>query len=165
MNASRENYYRALFATAAVYDLVLGLISTSLPARAYSAWADVPGWMPHLHVYMILLAVSLLVTSIACILIARGDLRRNADLIFVGALYKLASAGTVVYFLLADGAPYPWDRQRWLWNDMWMSSLPHPMFAIVLSLGNSVFFLLMAECWWCLKKDARPTFRNHVSSM
>ena len=77
-----------------------------------------------------------LVIGIAYFLIARGDLRRNADLILVGTLYKLAYASTAFYY----------------WSE---GSLPHVAFAALFGLADMVFFILMAECYLSLEKKTK----------
>ena len=78
----------------------------------------------------------MLVIGIAYFLIARGDLRRNADLILVGTLYKLAYSGTAFYY---------WSQ----------GNLPHIAFATLFAVADGVFFILMAECCWFLKKETK----------
>ena len=75
------------------------------------------------------------VIGIAYGLIARGNLRQNADLILVGVLYKLACSATVFYYWIAGG-------------------LPHIVFAI-LGVADAVFFILMMECYLSLKRTAK----------
>jgi formate/nitrite transporter FocA (FNT family) len=89
--------------------------------------------LPAIRGYLTLLGAFVLVIGIAYVLIARGDLQRNADLILVGTLYKLAYAGTAIYY---------WAQGH----------LPHVVFGAIFGIADAVFFLLMAECWWTLKK-------------
>jgi hypothetical protein len=58
-----------------------------------------------------------------------------ADLILVGALYKLACAATAFYY----------------W---WAGTLPHVAFAALFGVADAVFFVLMAECYWSVRKKA-----------
>src|ERR1039458_2156017 len=78
----------------------------------------------------------LLVIGVAYFLIARGDLPRNADLILIGTLYKLAYAGTAFYY---------WSQ----------GSLPHVAFAALFGVADAVFFILMAECYCSLEKKIK----------
>ncbi|MGH7990406.1 MAG: hypothetical protein ACREDS_09495, partial [Limisphaerales bacterium] len=66
-------------------------------------------------------------------LIARGNLRQNADLILAGTLYKLAYASTAFYY---------WSK----------GELPHIAFGALFGVADAIFFVLMAECWIFLKK-------------
>ena len=83
-----------------------------------------------------MLGAFVLVIGVAYFLIARGDLRQNADLILVGTLYKLAYAGTAFYY---------WSQ----------GSLPHVVFAALFGVTDTVFFVLMAECYWALEKKIK----------
>jgi hypothetical protein len=81
-----------------------------------------------------LLGVFVLVIGVAYFLISRGDLRRNVDLILVGTLYKLAYSATAFYYWVAGG-------------------LPHIAFAALFGVADAIFFVLMVECYWFLKKE------------
>jgi len=135
MNPTREKYYRSLFTIAAVYDVLLGITFTFFPARAFAA-LGIGEKLPAFGGYLTLLGAFVLVIGIAYCLIARGDLRRNADLILVGTLYKLAYSGTAFYY---------WSQ----------GNLPHLAFAALFGAGDAVFFVLMAECFWFLKREAK----------
>jgi hypothetical protein len=133
MKPAKEKYYRILFTIAAFYDILLGLTFTFCPAQAFNA-LGIGDKLPAFGGYVTLLGAFVLVLGIAYALISRGDLRRNADLILVGTLYKLAYAATAFYY----------------W---WAGSLPHVAFAVVFGAADAVFFLLMAECYLCLKRE------------
>lgn len=135
MNPAREKFYRGLFNLAAIYDVVLGITFTFFPARAFGA-LGISDKLPAFGGYLTLLGVFVLVIGIAYFLIARGDLRRNADLILIGTLYKLAYAGTAFYY---------WAQ----------GSLPHVAFAALFGVADAFFFILMAECYWSLKKPIK----------
>jgi hypothetical protein len=92
--------------------------------------------LPAFGGYLTLLGAFVLVIGIACALIARGDLLRNADLIFTGTFYKLAYAATAFYY----------------W---WAGTLPHIAFGALFGVADTVFFILMAECWLCLKREIK----------
>ena len=134
MKPAREKYYRSLFATAAIYDLLLGLTFTFFPARAFAA-LGISEKLPAFGGYVTLLGAFVLVIGIAYFLIARGDLRRNADLILVGTLYKLAYAATAFYY---------WSQ----------GSLPHVAFGALFGVADAIFFVLMAECYWSLQRKS-----------
>ena len=135
MNATKEKYYRTLFAVAAIYDLVLGITFTFLPARTFAA-LGIADKLPAFGGYLTLLGAFVLVIGVAYTLIAQGDLRRNADLIFIGALYKLAYASTAIFYWLTTG-------------------LPHVIFGAFFGVADAIFFLLMAECYFAVKRDAK----------
>ena len=135
MNPAREKYYRGLFAIAAVYDVLLGITFTFFPVRAFAA-LGISDKLPAFGGYFTLLGAFVLVIGIAYFLIARGDLRRNADLILVGTLYKLAYSGTAFYY---------WSQ----------GNLPHIAFAVLFGVADAVFFVLMAECYWSLKQETK----------
>ena len=135
MNPAREKYYRGLFYLAALYDVVLGIGFTFFPARAFAA-LGISEKLPAFGGYLTLLGAFVLVLGIAYFLIARGDLRRNADLILIGTLYKLAYAGTAFYY---------WSQ----------GSLPHIAFAALFGVADVIFFILMAECCWFLTKETQ----------
>lgn len=135
MDPAREKYYRSLFNIAAFYDVLLGLTFLFFPARAFAA-LGIRDQLPVFGGYVALLGAFVLVIGVAYALIARGDLLRNADLIFVGALYKLAYAGTAFYY---------WSQ----------GCLPHFAFGALFGVADAVFFILMAECYWSLKRQAK----------
>ena len=133
MKPAKEKYYRGLFTVAAFYDLLLGVTFTFFPGRAFAA-LGISDKLPAFGGYIALLGAFVLVIGIAYALISRGDLRYNADLILVGALYKLAYAMVAFYYWAAGG-------------------LPHIAFAALFGVADVVFFILMAECYWSLKKE------------
>ena len=135
MNPAREKYYRGLFYLAAIYDVLLGITFTFFPARAFAV-LRISDKLPAFGGYLTLLGAFVLVIGVAYFLIARGDLRQNADLILVGTLYKLAYAGTAFYY---------WSQ----------GSLPHVVFAALFGVTDTVFFVLMAECYWALEKKIK----------
>jgi hypothetical protein len=135
MNPAKEKYYRGLFTIAAVYDVLLGITFTFFPARAFAA-LGISEKLPAFGGYLTLLGMFVLVIGVAYFLIARGDLRRNADLILVGTLYKLAYAGTAIYY---------WTQ----------GSLPHVAFAVLFGVADAVFFVLMAECFMSLRRETK----------
>src|ERR1017187_817310 len=135
MKPAREKYYRSLFMIAAFYDLGLGLTFTFFPVRVFAA-LGISDRLPAFGGYLTLLGAFVLVIGIAYALIARGDLLRNADLILIGTLYKLAYAGTAFYY----------------W---WAGGLPHIAFAALFGLADTVFFVLMAECYLFLKREIK----------
>jgi hypothetical protein len=134
MNPIREKYYRTLFNIAAVYDLALGITFAFLPIQAFAALGIVDK-LPVFRGYLRLLGAFVLLIGFAYCLIARGDLRRNADLILVGTLYKLAYSAIAFYY---------WFQ----------GSLPHIAFAALFGVADAVFCVLMAECLWFLKSEA-----------
>src|ERR1039457_7616874 len=135
MNPAREKYYRGLFYLAALYDVVLGITFTFLAARAFAALGIIDK-LPAFGGYLTLLGAFVLVIGLAYALIARGDLARNADLILVGTLYKLAYAGTAFYY---------WSQ----------GSLPHIAFAALFGVADTVFLVLMAECFFNLRRETK----------
>jgi hypothetical protein len=135
MKPAKEKYYRWLFTIAALYDLVLGITFTLFPVHAFAA-LGISDKLPAFGGYLTLLGAFVLVIGIAYALIARGDLLRNADLILVGTLYKLAYAATAFYY----------------W---WAGSLPHVAFAALFGVADTIFFILMAECYLFLKREIK----------
>src|ERR1017187_2601832 len=135
MNPAREKDYRGLFYLAAIYDVLLGITFTFFPARTFAV-LGISDKLPAFGGYLTLLGAFVLVIGVAYFLIARGDLRRNADLILVGTLYKLAYARTAFYY---------WSQ----------GSLPHVAFGALFGVADTVFFILMAECYWALEKDIK----------
>jgi hypothetical protein len=135
MNPARVKYYRSLFYIAAVYDVLLGITFTFFPARAFAA-LGIGEKLPVFGGYLALLGAFVLVIGVAYFLIARGDLRRNSDLILVGTLYKLSYSATAFYY---------WSQ----------GNLPHVAFAALFGVGDAVFFVLMAECYWSLQQETK----------
>jgi hypothetical protein len=135
MKPAREKYYRGLFFVAALYDILLGVIFTFRPKQAFSA-LGISDKLPAFGGYVTLLGAFVLVIGAAYWLMARGDLRRNVDLILIGTLYKLAYA-TIAFYYWAAG------------------ELPHLVFAALFGVADAVFFVLMAECWLILKRKSK----------
>ena len=135
MTPAKEKYYRCLFTLAALYDLLLGLTFALFPIKAYAALL-IADQLPAFRGYVRLLGAFVLILGIAYALISRGNLRSNADLILVGTLFKLAYAVLAVYYLATNG-------------------LPHIIFGLF-GLVDAIFFLLMAECWLCLRRESKP---------
>jgi hypothetical protein len=135
MNPAREKYYRTLFTLAAIYDVLLGVTFTFFTARAFGT-LGIREKLPAFGGYLTLLGAFVLVIGIAYFLIARGDLRRNLDLILVGTLYKLAYCVTAFYYWLAG-------------------NIPHVVFVVLFGVADAVFFILMAECYWSLRKEIK----------
>jgi hypothetical protein len=132
MNSTKEKYYRVLFAVAAAYDLALGVTFTFFPARAFDL-LGIGGKLPAFGGYLTLLGAFVLALGCGYALVARGDLRRNADLIFAGALFKLAYAGVAFCYWAAG-------------------TLPHVVFASVFGVADAIFFCLMLECWLAVRR-------------
>jgi len=132
MNPAKERYYRSLFAIAGIYDVLLGITFTFFPTRAFAV-LGISDKLPAFGGYITLLGAFVLVIGAAYFLIARGDLRRNADLILVGTFYKLAYAATAFYY----------------WS---VGNLPQVAFAALFGVADAIFFILMAECYWFLKR-------------
>jgi len=135
MKPAKEKYYRGLFTIAAFYDLLLGVTFTFFPAQAF-ATLGIREKLPAFGGYVTLLGAFVLVIGIAYVLIARGDLRRNRDLILVGALYKLAYSATAFYYWTAG-------------------SLPHVAFGALFGVADAFFFVLMAECHFSLTREIK----------
>ena len=131
MNPNKEKYYRSLFILAGIYDVLLGRTFTFFPARTFAA-LGISEKLPAFGGYLTLLGAFVLVIGVAYFLIVLGDLRRNADLILVGTLYKLAYAATA-FFYWAQG------------------SLPNVAFGALFGVADAVFFVLMADCFWTVK--------------
>ena len=132
MNPAREKYYRGLFWLAAIYDLLLGITFVFFAERAFAA-LGISDKLPAIRGYLTLLGAFVLVIGFGYFLIARGGLSRNADLILVGTLYKLAYSATAFYY---------WFQ----------GSLPHVVFGALFGVADAAFFILMAECYWSLEK-------------
>lgn len=125
MTHSRERYYKGLFAVAAVYDTVLGIIFLFFGKWAFNA-LDIEEKYPE-GGFLPLIGAFVLVLGIGYYLIWRSDLWRNRDLVAVGALYKLAYTGVGIYIAVAD-------------------EVPHALFLWGFGVADAVFFVLMLEC-------------------
>ena len=133
MTPSRERWYRRLFLTATIYDVVLGVVFLFFAGWAFDL-LDIRDEMPE-GGYVPLIGAFLLVIGIAYWLIYRGDLVENRDLIAIGTLYKLAYSG--VGF--------------WVWA---FDEVPHVAFVAVFGIADVVFFVLMLECWLVVRREA-----------
>lgn len=138
MNPSKQKYYRTLFAISAAYDLLLGIAFAFFGARTFGI-LGIADRLPAFTGYITLPGAFVIVIGIACALIARGDLTKNADLILICALYKLAYAVTVFYY----------------WA---VGTLPHAAFG-AFAVADALFFVLMIESFVCASKAGhqRPT--------
>lgn len=126
MSSSREKYYRVVFLAAALYDTILGIVFMFFHGSAYQL-LDIYERLPYYRAYLSLIGAFLFVIGIAYWLIYFSDLRRNRDLITVGALYKLAYCATAVYYFI-------------------LGEYPHALFVWLFGLADLVFFILMVEC-------------------
>lgn len=127
MSEARERYYRLLFWVAAVYDLTLGIVFLFFAEPAFEL-LDAESQLPEQGAFVSLIAAFLFVIGVAYVLIARGNLLRNRDLIAIGALYKLAYTSVAVYYLA-------------------IGEYPDLAFIAVFGLADLVFLVLMTECW------------------
>lgn len=125
MTHPRERYYKGLFAVAAVYDTVLGIIFLFFGRWAFDA-LDIEDKYPE-GGFLPLIGAFVLVLGIAYYLIWRGDLWQNRDLVAVGAIYKLAYTSVGIYIAIAD-------------------EVPHALFLWGFGVADAVFFVLMLEC-------------------
>ena len=131
----QREFYRVLFTITALYDLLLGVTFTFFAALAFAV-LGIGDKLPAFGGYVTLLGAFVLVIGVAYALISRGDLRRNADLILVGTLNKLAYAATAFYYWAAGG-------------------LPHVAFGALFGVADVIFFVLMAECRLCQMWEAK----------
>lgn len=128
LSFSRERYYRGVFAVAAVYDIGLGLAFLFLPRQSFEL-VGAANEFPEFTAYVTLIAAFLIVIGVGYVLLVRGDLVRNRDLIAVGVLYKLAYTAVALFYLITG-------------------DYPHISFVAVFGGADLVFLVLMAECWW-----------------
>ena len=134
MSASKERYYRGLFATAAIYDLVLGVVFLFFGRWAFDL-LDIEEKYPE-GGFIQLIGAFVLVLGVGYYLIWRSDLWRNRDLVALGALYKLAYTSVGVWIAVFD-------------------EVPHMLFLWAFGVADAVFLVLMAECWVYLYRQ-RP---------
>ena len=132
MRTSKERFYKGLFLTAAIYDLLLGIIFTFFYKQAF-ALIGITEKLPKFEGYISLIGAFLFVIGVAYYLIWRGDLDDNRDLIIVGTLYKFAYASVAFIF-------------------PWVGNIPHPIFAYLFGFADTIFLILMIECLIYLKK-------------
>jgi hypothetical protein len=143
MNHSREKYYRALFLIAAVYDCVIGIAFAlfgvqvlsalgmgSCPPGALCAYTQFPVNVTPFAMVP-LLGAFVFVIGVGYLLVWRGDLGRNRDLILVGTLYKLGYSIVAIVF----------------WA---IGQLPNVLFG-VFGIADAIFFVAMLECWLHLR--------------
>jgi len=133
MSPARESYYRNLFRIAAAYDGLLGIVFLFFPGRAFDA-LGIGDKAPKFGGYVALLAAFVFVIGFAYFLISRGDLRRNLDLILVGVVYKLAYCAVAVYYSFSE-------------------YLPHWVFGALFGGLDFIFFVVIAECYFYLKRE------------
>jgi len=127
MTFSNERWCRLLYLVAAVYDLVLGVVFTFFYRPAFRM-LGVEDAIPEYEGLLVLIGAFLIVIGVAYVLIYRGELHRNADLILVGTLYKAAYFLVALVFLLLGG-------------------LPHVAFFWLFGVADLIFFVLMYLCW------------------
>ena len=126
MSSSRERYYRGIFAVAAIYDLVIGVVFLFFGRLAFDV-LNIEDKYPE-GGFVQLLGAFVLVLGVGYYMIWRNDLWRNRDLIAIGALYKLAYTGVGVWIAVFD-------------------DLPHVVFLLGFGVADAVFLVVMAECW------------------
>lgn len=136
MNPTRETYYRWLFLIAAIYDLVLGVVFTFFSAPVFRL-LGISDKLPSFGGYISLLGAFVFVIGVAYYLIFRGDLAKNQDLIFIGALYKLSYCLVAFYYFA-------------------FREVPHILFVGVFGVLDLVFLVLMTECLLFLRKAIQP---------
>ncbi|MBL7052386.1 MAG: hypothetical protein ISS00_01395 [Candidatus Marinimicrobia bacterium] len=134
MEQKREKYYRGLFLFSAIYDLVLGVIFIFFFNQAFDL-LKIGEKLPEFTGYISLIGAFLFVIGIAYYFIYKGDLYKNADLIAIGTLYKLAYCA-IAFFYYATG------------------NMPHIIFVALFGVLDLIMFLLMLECLLYLKKTA-----------
>lgn len=125
MSRSRELYYRTLYATTAIYDLVLGIVFLFFGHWAFDV-LNIEEKYPE-GGFLPLIGAFVLVLGIAYVLIWRGDFWRNRDLMLVGALYKLAYTGVGLWVAIFD-------------------EVPHMLFLWAFGVADAIFLVLMVEC-------------------
>jgi len=126
MSKRRVRYYKGLFLTTGITDMALGVLFTlfyRLPFR----WLGIP--LPPSGAYVTLIGAFLFVIGIGYVVVSAGDLRANANLIIVGALYKAVYSG-VAFYQLAVG------------------DIPHILFALPFGALDAVLLVLFLECFW-----------------
>lgn len=127
MTHSRKTYYKYIFLAATVYDVVLGVVFTFFYRFAFKL-LGIEDRLPNYSAYLSLIGAFLLVIGIAYLLIFLGDLRRNRDLILIGALFKLAYFSVTLAYLI-------------------IGHYPHIIFFLLFGLIDLVFFVTMMECY------------------
>jgi hypothetical protein len=125
MTNSRRRYYRWLYGTAALYDIVLGVVFLFFPRWAFESVGILEQYPT--EGYIQLIGAFVLVLGVGYFLIWRGDLWRNRDLVLVGALYKLAYSGVAFWIALTAEAPH--------WVFVWG-----------FGVADAIFLALMVEC-------------------
>lgn len=135
MSTTRMRWYRTLFLTAAVYDIVLGIVFTFFHRQAF----DMLGILDEMPSggYVPLIGTFLFVIGVAYWLIWRSDLWRSRDLIIVGTLYKAAYSGVALWTVLFD-------------------EVPHILFAALFGVADTVFLVAMVECLIYLGRHPAP---------
>jgi hypothetical protein len=125
MSPARHRFYRWLFGTAAIYDLVLGVLFLFFGRWSFDV-LDIEEKFPE-GGFIPLIGAFVLVLGIAYALIWRSDLWRNRDLIAVGAIYKLAYTGVGLWIAVFD-------------------EVPHMLFLWAFGVADAIFLVLMVEC-------------------
>ena len=132
MKASNLKFYKSLFLTAAVYDLLLGIAFLFFTKSVFDS-LGISEKLPEFDGYLHLIGGFLFVIGIGYYLIYKGNLLKNRDLILVGALFKLA------YFLVSLYYFYIGD-------------IPHMLFFALFGVIDFIMFVLMFQCYNVLGK-------------
>ena len=103
---------RVLFAVAALYDGILGLVFLFDPGLAFRIYDIVP---PNHFGYVQFPAILLLVFAAMFLRIARDPVT-NRFMIWYGVALKAAYSGTVFYYMSTSGVPAMWVP--WAWADL-----------------------------------------------
>jgi len=124
----KDIYYKALFLTAAIYDIVLGITFLFFYRPVYR-FLNIP--VPEYPAYLSLSGAFVIVVGIAYYMIYL-NIHRNRDLVKVGTLYKLAYCLIVFYYFSVE-------------------YLPHNLF-LIFGIIDMFFFFLFVEFLCYTKK-------------
>jgi len=135
MSQLRNRYYKGIFLAATIYDISLGIIFTFLFKQAFAV-LGIAYKLPRYGAYIALIGAFLFVIGVAYLLIFLGDLRKNLNLIIVGALYKFAYCAVAIFYFA-------------------IGEYPHIIFLTLFGIIDLIFFVMMTECAIYLRKYVR----------
>ena len=98
MAKNKDNFFKGMFLVASIYDLVLGAIFF-LFYRAVFSYFNIP--LPNYPMYLQMSAAFVIAMGFGYYFVYK-NLYRNADLVKLGIVYKIAYSVLAIYFYLAS---------------------------------------------------------------
>lgn len=132
MNQSKENFYRGVFAVAAIYDIILGIAFMFFHKGVFKMLAiseKAEGSGP----YLALIGAFLFALGIGYAYVTFKNLDENKGLILIGSFFKFAYFITALWYYAID-------------------QLPHISFLAVFGVIDLIMGMIMLQCFVTLNR-------------